>query len=124
MMTERPLVWGIAALAGLLLVTNLLWLNFVLGTNFEDARDEHEVAQLRRTVDQALRLMPVLDSQVSRSELISTAERQSGTFVEEKDGCSWAHELGFKFDEQGSLIHVTSRAVHASADPCFRIDNP
>lgn len=121
-MQLRLLIWTTAILIVLLLVTNVWWINLTFRTAYDVGRDDHEIAQLRRTLDQAFKLMPALGSPLLEADLVSRAEQQINTFASAKDGCYWIHELGFKFDDEGRLTHVTSKGLNYTQDPCFPAD--
>ncbi len=118
-MKQRIMTWTIVVLGILLVITNMWWIRFTFKSAYAVSDNQHEVAQLRRTLDQAFKLMPALDSPLSEVDLVMRAEDQIKSPAREKDGCYWVHELGFKFDDEGRLAHVTSNGIRHSQDACF-----
>ena len=129
-------------LATLLVVSNLWWLS----VSIDDALTQTYSNAERETADfalkQALTLLPVAFAAQDREGFLAATEQRLRTVGPEvggyapgderseegrfglgrpfeKDGCVWLGTLGFRFDEDGALEHVSRRINTGEADPCF-----
>jgi hypothetical protein len=68
----------------------------------------------------ALTLIPLLDTDLRKAELVAEIEAVFEDEAFEKDGCIWGGNLGLKFDEDDRLIHVSPNwSFVGDEDPCF-----
>jgi hypothetical protein len=98
------------ALFALLVGTNAFWLHGSVdeGISVSHARDSWEEA--RRGLDQALAIIPEA-TRTTDPEVVLEAARAANPldgFEKEEDGYLWIGELGFRLDDDGSLVEVRS----------------
>ena len=129
-------------LATLLVASNVWWLYASINAAVTQTYShvERETADL--ALKQALTLLPVAFTAQDKDSFLAAAEQRLRTggpeaggyaFGEggridlgrvfakpyEKDGCVWIGTLGFLFDEDGALEHVSRHLNTGEADPCF-----
>ncbi len=129
-------------LATLLVASNLWWLY----VSIDKAVTQSYSLVERRTADfalrQALTLLPVAFAARDEEGFLAATEQRLRTarpeaggyalgedgrvdlgrvFAEpyEKNGCIWIGTLGFRFDQEGSLQHVSRGWNSGEVDPCF-----
>ena len=129
-------------LATLLVASNLWWLYVSIDTAVTQTYShvERETADL--ALRQALTLLPVAFAARDKEGFLAATEQrlrtagpeaggyalgdetgEEGRFglgrPFEKNGCTWIGTLGFRFDEGGSLQHVSRGWNTGEVDPCF-----
>ena len=111
--------WTALILFILLVGSNAWWLYTTIDNAVTDSYRQHEQAFTYRALDNALRLIPMMKPAATRDQLIADAERLFHDDSFEKDGCTWIGSLGFKFDDEGQLTHVSPSWKFGNQDPCF-----
>ena len=129
-------------LATLLVASNLWWLYVSIDTAVTQTYSHVERETADFALRQALTLLPVAfaarDKEgflASTEQRLRTAGPEAGGYAlgedgrldlgrvfakpYEKNGCTWIGTLGFRFDEGGSLQHVSRGWNTGEVDPCF-----
>lgn len=112
--------WAALILGLLLVVSNVWWLYESFDNAITASYRDNELARNQQALANALKLMPLLDEGLGKTELISRAEVLFEDDSFDKDGCVWVGNLGLKFDEEGRLIHASPGwAFAGDENPCF-----
>ena len=112
--------WTALILGLLLVVSNAWWLYVSVDDAITASYRDSELVLNQQALDDALRLMPLVDSDLGRAKFVAKAEELFEDESFEKDGCVWVGNLGLKFDEDDRLVHASPNWSFAGAeDPCF-----
>ena len=109
----------ILILCVLLVVSNVFWLYSFLDSQASLSYSTDSLQSSIATNEQLLELVRSDVLTPSKEEVLRISETHARGTSFEKDGCVWIDNLGFKFDDQDILIHITRNMNIGSEDPCF-----
>lgn len=112
--------WAALILGLLLVVSNAFWIYVTIDNAITASYRDNVLVWNQQALADALKLIPLLDAGLGKTELLAKAEAILEDNSFEKDGCVWVGRLGLKFDEDDHLVHASPNwSFVGDEDPCF-----
>lgn len=98
----------IAILGTFLVVSNLFWVYITFDNGITLTYTEDSLKNSTNSVNELLAIVPLAIKGEKREAIVSAAVKATKLEVEpfEKEGYVWVLDLGFQFNEAGSLVNV------------------
>jgi hypothetical protein len=98
----------IAILGTFLVVSNLFWVYITFDNGITLTYTEDSLRHSTNSVNELLAIVPLVVKGEKREAIIGAAVKATKLEVEpfEKEGYVWVLDLGFQFNEAGSLVNV------------------
>jgi len=103
----------------LLLSTNGWWLYRSIDFGITYTHQQQTLIDNQMALDQLRGILAAYRPALQQGALIDVAETVANETVVPKDGCVWIGRLGFMFDDDARLVHVSRAWNLGEPDPCF-----
>ena len=119
MKSNKLFNWPTLVLVVLLVVSNAFWLYNSIDTAITLSYRDQQVHELDASLTQAQQLLPVAFGSPGKESFVAAAMQILEQDSFDKDGCIWIGGLGFKFNENETLEHVSRSWSDGASDPCY-----